>query len=63
MKTILEFLDGYVETVEDHYPVFNLTAADDEDQIGPMVSCADADSTITGDDVPLNLLKRVVFEL
>ena len=53
MRTIIEYKDGRVKTVED---------------VGPMVyegmlSLVDAECGSDGNEVPIDLLKRVVFEV
>lgn len=63
MKTIIEFLDGRVTSVSDGCPCFDLQPADDSDQIGPCVFCMDEDNGVVSDEIPLNLVKRVVFEV
>lgn len=52
MRTIVEFKDGHTETIED---------------VGPnvyegMVSLVDAEDGVVGDDVPVELISRVIFE-
>ncbi len=62
MKTIVEFLDGHIEQKEDCCPSFDLLPADDADQLGPSVCLLNAASENISDNVPLNFVRRVVFE-
>lgn len=54
MKTIIEFKDGHTETVEDAAP-----SADPETGLMGFV---EADNGVSCDDVPIALIKRVIFE-
>lgn len=55
MKTIIEFKDGHAETVEDAAPTVYF---DSENS----VSFIDTDCGVVGDDVPLEMVKRIIFE-
>lgn len=64
MKTIIEFKDGHSEVKDDLCPSFDLTEFSDETGADiPTVCCIDVEGNVMTDDVPLNLIKRVVFEV
>lgn len=55
MKTTFEFKDGHDEVIEDGMPVCSVDA-------DVVVGCIDTDSVCLTDDVPLNLISKIVFE-
>lgn len=54
MKTIIEFKDGHSEVVDDGMP----SCCADTNTVG----CIDSESMCLTDDVPLDVVKRIVFE-
>lgn len=54
MKTIIEQKDGNSEQYDDAFPSFDV-----EDQTMTLI---DSKSNVLGDDVPLALIRRVIFE-
>lgn len=57
MKLIIEFKDGHTEVVEDAMPNFS-----PDHELGPVLTGMDNDCGLITDDVPLNVVKRVVWE-
>lgn len=55
MRTILEFKTGHGEVLEGTFPDFTL-----EDD--PTICCVDKDGHVVTDEIPLEIIKRVIWE-
>jgi hypothetical protein len=59
MKMTLEFIDGHNEVVEDVYPSF--MPAEESGDTATVCGIDEASSNVT-DDIPLSLIKRIIWE-